>query len=141
MKLTEIAAQKAGSQSGVAALLTFYNDMQRDDDALDAFLNKMAAVSAEVISHKTPTMVFDIQPHAVEYAVSVHIKSSSEWHSAQWHSDPIEKLVTFYLPASAAIIVAVADDPLEALLELFKLTGKYNTSTLTTVGDLLNAKK
>lgn len=119
MKLNEIKT-KAGSESGAEVLRTFYDEMQQDGDALEAFLDKMVAAGGGVTTYGVPTLGFSIKPDASGYSVRVHLETE-EISDLVLHKDmpdgstvdfdsPVETYVTFHLPAKAAIDVALADE-------------------------------
>jgi len=137
MKLTEIKTEKAGSQSGAQALLTFYTEMQQDSDALDAFVDKMIAAGGGVTTYGVPFLTFIIKPDKAGYSVRVRLeteevnalvlgKDMPDGTSVDFDS-PVETCVTFHLPAQAAIEVALADehDSYETMLKLLNLAGGY----------------
>lgn len=138
MKLSEVkTVTKPGSESGASALETFFKEMQKNEDAVDAFLDKMVWAGASITSHVAPGYIIHVTPNPSGYTVRVSLWTTDlhELILAAMAPDgstidedsPTEANVVFSLPASTAIYVAVADedDTYDTMLKIIYDAGGF----------------
>jgi hypothetical protein len=138
MKLSEVkTVTKPGTRSGADALETFFKEMGKNEDAVDAFLDKMIWAGGGVTTDARAGYIIYVTPNPSGYTVRVSLWTPDPHTlvlggmapdgSTIEEDSPTETSVVFSLPASTAIDVAVADedDTYETTLKIIYDAGGF----------------